>query len=155
MARARLTLETTRAEARRLDPARLWTTIATGQPASVHGVRTLETQAGRRPAGCLAGCEGSSFARLMGASTDLLRLTRPSIASGSDRREKTFWEVATEAGLRTVVVNWWATWPAASGHGVVLTDSGDAAPRARRSSRRGNRTRRHLRASRAAMAGVA
>ena len=72
--------------------------------------------------GALQTAEGSSFARLIGASTDLLRLTRPSIASGSDRREKTFWEVATEAGLRTVVVNWWATWPAASGHGVVLTD---------------------------------
>jgi hypothetical protein len=66
--------------------------------------------------------EGSSFARLIGASTDLLRLTRPSVASGSDRHEKTFWEVATEAGLRAVVVNWWATWPAASGQGVVLTD---------------------------------
>ena len=118
---ARLTLNDS-AEARRLDPARLWTTIATGQPASVHGVRTLETRRVAGLQGALQTAEGSSFARLIGASTDLLRLTRPSIASGSDRREKTFWEVATEAGLRTVVVNWWATWPAASGHGVVLTD---------------------------------
>ncbi len=39
-------------------------------------------------------------------------MTRPAIASGSERRAKTFWEVAAEAGLRTVVVNWWATWPA-------------------------------------------
>jgi hypothetical protein len=52
----------------------------------------------------------------------LLQLTRPSIASGTERREKTFWEVAAAAGLRTVVVNWWATWPAVSANGVVLSD---------------------------------
>ncbi len=105
-----------------IDPARLWTTVATGQPASIHGVRRLET---RRVAGLQgivqAGGE-SPLLRLVSASTDLLRLTRPSVASGNDRKEKTLWEVAADAGLRTVVVNWWATWPAASDNGVVLSD---------------------------------
>jgi hypothetical protein len=36
------------------------------------------------------------------------------------------WEVASDAGLRTAVVNWWATWPALpmEGHdsGIVLSD---------------------------------
>jgi hypothetical protein len=34
------------------------------------------------------------------------------------------WEVAADAGLRTVVVNWWATWPASSrsNGAVILSD---------------------------------
>jgi hypothetical protein len=53
-----------------------------------------------------------------------MRLTRPSVASGRERKVKTMWEVAADAGLRTVVVNWWATWPAASGAdgAIMLTD---------------------------------
>jgi hypothetical protein len=109
-------------EGNQLDPARLWTTIATGQPAALHGVQTLETRRVAGIQGTLQAGSRSSFGRLIGASTDLLRLTRPSIASGTDRREKTFWEVAADAGLRTVVVNWWATWPATSSNGVVLSD---------------------------------
>jgi hypothetical protein len=121
-ARLALTDDATPAGAARIDPARLWTTVATAQPASVHGVRTLETRriAGMR--GILQAGDGSAVMRLLAASTDLLRLTRPSVASGTDRREKTFWEVAADAGLRTVVVNWWATWPATSDNGVVLSD---------------------------------
>jgi hypothetical protein len=105
---------------RRIDPARLWTTIATGQPSARHGVRTLET---RRVAG-LSGIlqADSTLGRLLGASTDLLRLAQPSIVSGTDRRERTFWEVAAGAGLRTAVINWWATWPAVSDDGVVVSD---------------------------------
>ena len=98
------------------DPARTWTTVATGQPPEVHGVESLET---RR----LAGVGGTlTVGRAVRAATDLVRLTRPSIASGTERREKTFWEVAAEAGLRTAVVNWWATWPAPADSGVVLSD---------------------------------
>jgi predicted AlkP superfamily phosphohydrolase/phosphomutase len=52
----------------------------------------------------------------------LIRLTRPGLASGSDRQTRTVWEVASGAGLRTVVVNWWATWPAPADSGVIVTD---------------------------------
>lgn len=96
------------------DPARSWTTIATGQPPDVHGVVGLET---RRVAGLQGSMPSSAEAgigRALRAATDLLRLTRPSTASGSELRVKTFWEVAAEAGLRPAVVNWWATWPAVS-----------------------------------------
>lgn len=98
------------------DPAQVWTTIATGQPASRHGIRALE---GRQ----LAGVEGrvQAGSRLTTAM-DLLRLTRPTIVSGGDRRVPTFWEVASAAGLRTATVHWWATWPADDSMGTVLTD---------------------------------
>jgi hypothetical protein len=106
------------------DPARAWTTIATGQPPEVHGVRGLET---RRVAGLqgalTAGSSGAG--RTLRAVTDLIRLTRPAIASGSELRSKTFWEVAADAGLRTGVVNWWATWPADStrpNSAIVISD---------------------------------
>jgi len=44
------------------------------------------------------------------------------VASDAQRREKTFWEVAAEKGFRTAVVNWWATWPAESVRGFMVTD---------------------------------
>ncbi len=35
---------------------------------------------------------------------------------------KTFWNVASEKGLRVGVVNWWATWPADAVNGYVVTE---------------------------------
>jgi hypothetical protein len=101
------------------DPARLWTTIATGVRAETHGVGALET---RRIAGLHGRLGSGSTARVIGAATDVLRLTRPAIASNFERRVKAFWEVAEQAGLRAGVVNWWATWPAAASDGRVITD---------------------------------
>ena len=103
------------------DPVRTWTVIATGQPASRHGVAGLEA---RRVAG-LDGRMPTSTSPLglrLWAVSDLLRLTRPVVSSGVDRREKAFWEVAAAAGLRAAAVNWWATWPATEADGLVLTD---------------------------------
>jgi hypothetical protein len=102
------------------DPARVWTTIATGQAPERHGIRALEARQ-------LAGVEGRLRAESPGmamltAATDLLRLTTPAIASGDERRLPAFWEVAASAGLRTAVVHWWATWPAPDAGGVVLSD---------------------------------
>ena len=102
------------------DPARAWTTIATGQPPDVHGVHSLETRRVAGLEGRIATGQETGVGRAVRAATDLFRLTRPAIASGSELRTKTFWEVAADAGLRAVVVNWWATWPAVS--------SGEAAP---------------------------
>jgi type I phosphodiesterase/nucleotide pyrophosphatase len=102
------------------DPARVWTTIATGQPPERHGVRSLEA---RR----VAGLDGrlqpdASGWSAITAATDLLRLTRPTIASGETRLIPAFWEVAARAGLRTAVVHWWATWPATDDLGIVISD---------------------------------
>jgi hypothetical protein len=104
------------------DPARAWTTIATGQPPEVHAVHGLETRRVAGVQGQFAAGERTGPARAIAAVTDLLRLTIPSVASGSERRVKTFWEVATASGLRTVVVNWWATWPAPSNAGLIVSD---------------------------------
>ena len=101
------------------DPARLWTTIATGVGPEAHGITSLET---RGIAGLRGRLGGGSTAEVIGAATDVLRLTRPAIASNFDRRRKTFWEVAEQAGLRTAVVNWWATWPAVASAGMIVSE---------------------------------
>jgi hypothetical protein len=119
-AHTRLSIDATR------DPARVWTTVATGQPADVHGVRGLETTRVAGLQGALSSEGASPLGRAVRTATDLLRLTRPAIASGTERRQKTMWEVASDAGLRSAVVNWWATWPApadtAGDRGIVLSD---------------------------------
>ena len=102
------------------DPARVWTTIATGQPPERHGVRSLEA---RRVAGLEGRLQpGASGWSAITAATDLLRLTQPTIASGETRLIPAFWEVAARAGLRTAVVHWWATWPASDDSGIVISD---------------------------------
>jgi hypothetical protein len=111
---ATLTPETDR------DPAKVWTTIATGQPPEKHGIRGLESRQ-------IAGVDGQfqSESRVwsaLTAATDLVRLTRPAIASGEQRLIPAFWEVAARAGLRTAVVHWWATWPAPQDLGIVISD---------------------------------
>jgi Type I phosphodiesterase / nucleotide pyrophosphatase len=102
------------------DPARAWTTIATGVTPEAHGVHAIETRRVAGVRGVIA--PGSGLARLIGTATDIVRLSRPSVASRDERKAKTVWEVAEEAGLRTAVVNWWATWPAATNGGTVVTD---------------------------------
>lgn len=102
------------------DPARVWTTIATAQPPERHGIRALEARQ-------VAGVEGrlrseSPALSLLTAATDVLRLTRPAIASSQERVLPAYWEVAAAAGLRTAVIHWWATWPAPEGQGVVISD---------------------------------
>jgi hypothetical protein len=104
------------------DPARAWTTVATGQPPEVHAVHALETRRVAGVQGTLTGGDRSPLARSIDGVTDLLELTSPSIVSGAERRVKTLWEVAASAGLRTAVVNWWATWPAPAHAGIVISD---------------------------------
>ena len=103
------------------DPARAWTTIATGEPPDVHGVHAIETRHVAGLQGILPG-DSTTAGRALRTASDMIRLTRPSIASRNERRSMMMWEVAEQAGLRTAVVNWWATWPAVSRGGLVLTD---------------------------------
>jgi len=111
-----------RAEAERV-PAIVWTTIATGRGPAAHGILSADTRriTGLRTPVSLD-AEASPYAEALGRATDLLRLTRPQPASASLRSVKTFWNVASEKGLRVGVVNWWATWPAEAVNGWLVSD---------------------------------
>ena len=104
-------------------PAIVWTTIATGRGPEAHGIQSTGARrlAGLKTAWALGG-EASPFVSALGSAGDLLRLTRTQPPSAVLRTVKTFWNVASEKGLRVGVVNWWATWPADAVNGYVVSD---------------------------------
>jgi hypothetical protein len=103
-------------------PAIVWTTIATGRGPEAHGIRSTGARRlpGMRVPMPISGDD--AFARALGTATDLLRLGRPQPATSVLRGAKTFWNVASEKGLRVGAVNWWATWPADAVNGYVVTE---------------------------------
>jgi len=115
-ARARLSAEPEQV------PAIVWTTIATGRGPEVHGIQSAGARrlAGMRTPVTIG--ETGRFERAVGAAADVLRLTRTQPATSVLRGAKTFWNVASEKGLRVGVVNWWATWPADPVNGYTVTD---------------------------------
>jgi hypothetical protein len=102
----------------------VWTSIATGVEPARHGItdffsERLEGVAGPLPPlkpprrlgfGLLEYCLG---ARHM--------LVRGSVGSDS-RRVPAYWNMASAAGWPSVVVNWWATWPAEPILGIMVSD---------------------------------
>ncbi len=70
----------------------VWTSIATGMPRERHGIRGFVGRKTRR------------------------------LVSSLDRQVPALWTIASRGGLRSVVVGWWATYPAESIDGVVVSD---------------------------------
>lgn len=103
-----------------LDPAAFWTTVATGELARRHGVGSLDlvrVRGVRSPFRPLGGTvwylthllPRMSFARL------------ESVTSAA-RRVPALWEVGGRAGIPSLVVGWWTTYPADAGSGTVLSN---------------------------------
>ncbi len=104
-------------------PAIVWTTVATGRGPEAHGVRSAGA---RRIAGLripvALDTETGPFTSALARTTDLIRITVREPPSAVLRGAKTFWNVASEKGLRIGVVNWWATWPAEAVNGYIVSD---------------------------------
>ena len=110
-------------------PPETWTDLATGEPASVHGVRALERV---RPSGSpLALRAPLGTAWYLKGLGPRLSLVSTAPVSARDRRSLAFWEVAASAGLPAVAVGWWASgpWPGADvvGNDQVLSAASDGA----------------------------
>jgi tetratricopeptide (TPR) repeat protein len=85
---------TLRADLPLLSPI-IWTTIATGRNPEDHGVLDFMVDlpgGGQAPVG------------------------------GGARRVKAMWEIWSDAGRRSLVAGWWATWPADDVNGIVVSD---------------------------------
>jgi tetratricopeptide (TPR) repeat protein len=74
----------------------IWTTIATGKPPEQHGI--------------------GHFVAVNQKTGEQLPVT------SRMRRVKALWNVFSGAGRRVGVVGWWATWPAETVNGVVVSD---------------------------------
>jgi predicted AlkP superfamily phosphohydrolase/phosphomutase len=74
----------------------LWTTIATGEPADVHGIEGFTVEV-----------EGS---------------TEVTLPSSNLRRVPAFWNILSDAGQTVGLVNWWVSYPAEPIDGFVISD---------------------------------
>lgn len=115
-ARARLRVEPEQV------PALVWTTVATGRGPAAHGIVSTGARrlAGMRTPVSLD--EQGLFTRTLARGAELLRVGRSVPPTSVLRGVKAFWNVAADKGLRVGVVNWWATWPADSLNGYVVSD---------------------------------
>ena len=95
-------------------PPEIWTTVATGEPPALHGVRALERI---RPAGSPAALRPPAGTRwYLARLAPAVGLASRAPVSVRDRRRLAFWEVAASAGLPALAVGWWASgpWPGAT-----------------------------------------
>lgn len=78
----------------------IWTTIATGRSPEDHGITSFVTE---------------------------MRGGVKVPVTSSSRKARAIWEVATEHGLSTGVIGYWASWPAEQIDGYVITDHANSA----------------------------
>jgi hypothetical protein len=108
---------------RRLIPPVQWTSLVTGQTYRRHGIADykVETLRGlRTPLVVRPGQVGlyEAFNHVL----PFFRLTESMALRSQMRQSKALWDLAGEVGLVSSVVGWWATWPAESVRGAMVTD---------------------------------
>jgi hypothetical protein len=104
-------------------PPETWTLVATGQTLEAHGIVDYETQVVRGLSKPFT--VGPNQVGLFPLFQDVLpffRLTRPVPMRSYMRATKGLWNLATDGGLKTVVVDWWVSWPAEKIRGRVVSD---------------------------------
>jgi len=102
-----------------LDPAAVWTTVATGEEVARHGVGSLDLVRVRGVGVPVKPEAGTSWylRRLLPA----IRLARLESVTSASRRVPAAWDVAARAGIAALVVGWWTTYPA-TGPATVLSN---------------------------------
>lgn len=73
----------------------LWTSVATGKRMEKHGIVDWQL---------------------------LSRDGRKILATGQARRTEALWNMATDGGKSSSIVNWWATWPAEAVRGTIVSN---------------------------------
>lgn len=102
------------------DLAAFWTTVATGEGAARHGIGALDLV---RVSGIAAPLKPAGIsAFFLGRVLPALGAARRESATAAARRVPAAWEVARRAGIASLVVNWWTTYPAGDGGGTVFSN---------------------------------
>jgi hypothetical protein len=106
----------------------IWNTIATGVAPEEHGIEDFYmTQLPRLDVELLRIPQSLD---LLEDSLDGLGELRRVPVTSSLRRRKAIWNLADEAGLRSAVIGFWASWPPEPlAHGVVVSDHASLAKR--------------------------
>lgn len=109
-------------EAGRIPPS-VWTSIATGRPADEHGVLAFSAERiwGLSTPLQPAAERGDGFSlspRLLWPPMH----PRPGPVDATMRRAPALWEILEAGGVRSASINWWASWPAVEGGGIVVSD---------------------------------
>lgn len=100
-----------------------WTVAATGCDISAHGITDYQARVVRGlPIPVTIGPEQLGLFELAHSVLPFLRMTRDVPVRSYMRETKGLWNMASDAGRRCVVVNWWVSWPAERVRGVVVSD---------------------------------
>lgn len=104
-------------------PPVAWTVVATGQDLASHGILDFQTRTVKGlPSNFAIGPNQIGLFDLVHSVLPFFRMTRVVPVKSYMREAKGLWNMATDADLRTVVVNWWVSWPAERVRGAVVTD---------------------------------
>ncbi|HEV8337322.1 MAG TPA: hypothetical protein VGR67_12970 [Candidatus Polarisedimenticolia bacterium] len=105
------------------EPPSIWVSAATGFPPERHGIRGVDTAT---LAGIDAPVGDSAWAGPLLRAAKWMAPWLPPVrqipVSGVSRQDKMIWEIMSDLGRPSYVVNWWATWPAGEGLGVLITE---------------------------------
>jgi len=90
-------------------PPVAWTTIATGVSPAQHGILMPEV---RRWGGVTSWMQITPFELALHSISVHAGFGQRQPVSGYLRKAKTFWEILSDSGIKTGVLNWWGSWPA-------------------------------------------
>jgi len=90
-------------------PPVAWTTVATGVTPEEHGILMPEV---RRLGGVSSWMQMTPFELAFHSVLMHAGLGQRQPVSGYMRQTKAFWEILSDSGIRTGIVNWWGSWPA-------------------------------------------
>jgi hypothetical protein len=100
-----------------------WTVAATGRDLSTHGITDYQARVVRGlPIPVTIGPEQLGLFELAHSVLPFLHMTRDVPVRSYMRETKGLWNMASDAGRRCVVVNWWVSWPAERVRGTVVSD---------------------------------
>ena len=98
-------------------PSSFWTTVASGVPAPLHGMESLDSF---RPLGVSRPLLRSGWLRTYWDALTRVGLAEYRPVLSSHRAVWTFWELAGRGSSDAVAVNWWGTFPATAESGVTV-----------------------------------
>ncbi len=105
-----------------VDPAALWTSVATGLSSPQHGVLAIDSF---RPLGLRTALGVSGpFRPYWNRIERPLGLAEHRPVLANRRRADAFWELAARGGDPVLAINWWSTYPAREIAGVVVAHGG-------------------------------